>query len=450
MSSSCRRWKTALLALLSVLAVAWPVQGGEEADPLALGPERADPKMGMAFRVPGGIDPGPSSAVGEFGGRHLAFFFGLTETRKVRVKIETYPTYEHLGTFVRKRKIERGKEGMRLDGECPFEGGGFDGGFRLDWRAGEKGDRTVDILLKRFRQVTGVTFAYPAEGEDGLSEAVEAMIGSLRSTVESPGLLPLPAGWRAERTERFEIGTDGEPALVKAVGELLEAGLTEIRRQYPGIRCPEYRQAVRLYGSTEGFAGFRESHGLPETQAAFIFEEARVMVLGPLPKGKQTWRFGRWEIDIRQTLRVLFEQVLLLGVGIRPEPWFTEGAGLVLGLGFGTEKKFDKERVSEEIALGIEEALSSRNAPKLEVLFGKTGGMKEADRLHAAGWVFFFRYGPGQGKKEIARKYLTAFAASWDGKAAREAAFEGISVKKLTRSHARYYLYRAFRAKRRR
>ena len=58
--------------------------------------------------------------------------------------------------------------------------------------------------------------------------------------------------------------------------------------------------------------------------------------------------------------------------------------------------------------------------------------------------------GPGQGKKGRLAKYLSTFSESWDGKKAREEALGKDTIRFLTKAHARYYIYLAWRSRRRR
>ncbi|MHC4599603.1 MAG: hypothetical protein ACYS47_11410 [Planctomycetota bacterium] len=435
-----------VVACFLLLAHATGASG--EDDPLAPGPERSYPELGFAFRVPGGIDPGPPSHTGEFGGRNLAFYFGLSDESKVEVRIEHYPTFDHLPAFVRRLKRKESDAGRTLGVEGALDLAGFDEAVRLEWKPDAGGRRAIQIAARRFRTIQLFGFTLPAGGEEALATAVKTVITSLRSTAEKPSGLPISEGWRVHATEHYEITTDADPALAGAVGDLLEAGFKVLRGVFPEARMPWHSAVVRLYGKVEDLVRFRESHRLSEEEWAFLFEDERVLVTGPLPKGKQTRRFGRWQVDMHQILWRQFEQFLLHAAGVRPDPWFAEGGGLWLGLGFTPELRFEAKNGADELARGIEESLTSRKAISLLELLEKTS-LTEEERTVAASWFHFFLKGPGQRKKERLVKYLASYAASWDGKKANEAALGGDKVRRLTKTHARYFLYLADRARRR-
>gem|GEM_PF-2623708 len=375
----------------------------------------------------------------------LAFFFCVEEADPVHVKIESYPTLGDLKAIVRRRLSGSGEESPVPIEKSAFEGGGFDEGVRLDLHSEAHCD--VELYLRRFRQVLVLTFRYAPSDREAYTGTVEAMIGSLQTTASSPRGLPHPEGWRVETTESFEIATNAEPEVSEEAGNLLEASLKEMRRVFPEAGRPSYRYVARFFGDAESFSAFKKESNVSASLPAVFFEEARAVVFGVLPFGKQSRRFSRAEIDILETTRCVFRQFILQGTGALPEAWFTEGAALYFGLGLGPALDFSDGRVEWEAALGIEEALTSREAPAPSDLFERER-LEEGDKIHAVSWVVFFERGPGQKRKDHLQAYLNAFAESWDGKKAREKAFAKVDFKRLRRTHARWFLYKAMRAKR--
>jgi hypothetical protein len=402
--------------------------------------------MELAFRVPAGVDPGTSGPGDCPGTRFLAFFFRVENAAPVRIRIESFAAMEDLDALLRSRRGAPGGDGAR---EAEWKHGGFDRGVRIDREPDGEGIRETALFLKRFRRLTAVTVRYADASREVYGPVCEKILGAIRSTAGKPGAFPAPEGFRTETTERFEILTDAHPDLAKAAGEMLEAGLDALQEAFPGLREPEFRRLAQLHGTAEGFAGFRKARGLPEGAAAWFFEDARLVATGPLPKGKQTRRFGRWELDVCRILRCLFEQHILLGLGTRAEPWFMEGGSLYMGLGFTPELEFEKKQVETEAALGIEEALTKREVLVPPGLF-ETERFSDAQKLEAASWICFFRHGPGQAKKKRLETYLSVFRKTWDGARARKEAFDETRFKNWRRTHGRYFLYLASRAKRRR
>jgi hypothetical protein len=431
-------------ALAAALAFAAGPLRAEEPDPLAPGPEREVAEMDLAFRVPGGVDPGPSLPLGAFGGRSLGFFFGLPGRSPVKVRVETFPFLEDAEAFARRRKFEARTQCREVEAEAAFEGGGFDRGIRIAWKPDAQGEAAVLLVLRRFRQVAAVTCEFLAAEREAYARPIEALLGSFRALARAPRGLPLPAGWRAEAGRSFEIATDAPPAASKALADLLEAASAEARRWFPAARTPEFPALVMFFGTADGFAAFREEHGIPPE--ALAFEDDRVLALGVLPQNRQTRRFAVAEVDILETVRALFDQFALRAAGRRPEAWFTEGTGLALGAGFGSDGKFDRKRAEAEIALSIEEELSTRMAPSLEALFDKVE-LTDPEKLHAAAWDLFLHSGAGQAKKEILQKYLAGLAAGALPAGARKEAFGKENWKDLSGAAARAYLQAAAKAR---
>ncbi|MHC4777291.1 MAG: hypothetical protein ACYTFG_01810 [Planctomycetota bacterium] len=339
--------------------------------------------------------------------------------------------------------------GWSLKNKVEFRRGAFEPSIRLEWVLPEAGTHAVHLLLKRFRSIHVVSFQFPDKGKETLGPAVETVISSIRSTASRPRGLPLAEGWRVEYTEHFEVTTNADPDLSGAVGSLLEAGRARFSEVFPGTQTPSQRAMVKLFGSPDELARFREERRLSEEENAFLFEDERLLVTGPMPKGKQTRRFGRWQLDLRQVIWRLFDQFILRVAGRPADPWFTDGGGLWFGLGFTPELETDVQGAAEEIALGIEEDLTSRKAASLKML-GSSKNLTDGQRLLAAGWIHFLALGPGQKKKGRLAVYLEAFSKSWSGEKALEAALMGDKPKKLTRALGRYFLYLAMRARRRR
>jgi hypothetical protein len=402
--------------------------------------------MDLAFRVPGGLDPGPSAPAGAFGGRSLGFFFGLPGRSPVKVRIETFPFFEDAEAFARRRKFEARTQCREVESESPFEGGGFDRGIRIAWKPDGQGEAETLLVLRRFRQVAAVSCAVPAADGEAYARPVEALLSSFRSLAKAPAGLPLPAGWRTEAGRSFEIATDAPPAASKALADLLEAALAEARRWFPAARTPEFPALVMFFGTADGFAAFREEHAIPPEALAFLFEDERVMALGVLPQNRQTRRFAVAEVDVLETVRALFAQFALRAAGRRPEAWFAEGAGFALGAGFGADGKFDRKRAETEIALSIEDELSSKKAPPLDALFDKVD-LTEPEKVHAAAWALFLHSGPGLAKKEILQKYFAGLAAGRLPPEARKEAFGKENWKDLSAAAARAYLQAAAKAR---
>jgi len=408
------------IALAAALLLLGSAARGE--DPTALGPERAEPDMELAFRAPTGVDPGPSAPCGSLGGRSFGFYFGLAGKQPLEVRIETFPFFEDADAFARRRKAEMAAQDRAPEAEAPFAGGGFDRGLRISWKPDAKGKAAVLCVLKRFRRVTAVTCEFPAADREAYATVLEGVLGSLRSTAREPRGLPVPPGWRTEATQNFEITTDASSPVSKALGALLEAALAEARRWFPAARRPEHRNLVLFFGSADGFSRFREEHEIRPEALVFLFEDERVLSLGVLPESKQSRRFAAAEVDILETVRGLFEQFALHAAGRRPEPWFTEGAGLALGAGFGPDLRHDRARAEGELALGVEEALSAKKPPSLDDLFGLPD-LGEPEKALAGAWAFHLLAAPALAKKGLLQRYLAALAESGDLNAARAAAF---------------------------